>query len=294
MGTTLVQGKYSPLFNYLSKQEARRVVLTFEEIEHLLSVTLPRSAYTYQAWWGNTRSGTYVQAAAWLEAGFRVDDVQFGKTVEFVKVSREILTKKKNKVVKEEMITNKEEILDIAQEEFEFFQKITSKMDLIQTFFAQNSHRRFAEEELQQQFDVIRSWRRMLGNIELDMNLLAAQLVKEFLVDQYTITSFAPNRKQEDPATFLYDEKTADGERILATLKTAMPALPNDFGPHQKGGILHDFRKLTSKQATAKYFFVTEALAFRIIQKKYAQHLSGISLVLLPQALDDEKWIIEM
>ncbi|MEK5420675.1 hypothetical protein MKZ08_01200 [Viridibacillus sp. FSL R5-0477] len=294
METTLVQGKYLPLFNYLKRQEERRVVLTFEEIEQILTVTLPRSAYTYHAWWGNTRSGTYVQAAAWLEAGFRVDEVQFGKSVEFVKVSREILTKKKNKVVKEEMSTNKERALNVEQEEFDFFQRMTAKMDLIQTFFVHNSHRRFAAEELQEQFDVVRSWKRMLGNIEQDMNLLASQLVIEFLIGKYDIPSFSADKTQQDSSTFTYDETTTEGNRILATLRTVIPALPNDFGPHQKGGMLHDFRTLNSKQAYAKYFFVTEVLTFKIVQQKYAQQLSGISLVLLPQALDDEKWVVKL
>lgn len=90
-------GKYFPLHEFLQQQEKEQVILSFKKMEEILQTSLPQSAYKYQAWWGNTRSGTYVQSAAWLEAGFRVEYIQFGEYVEFRKSAKALLTKKRSR-----------------------------------------------------------------------------------------------------------------------------------------------------------------------------------------------------
>ena len=52
------------------------VILTFAEIEALLNDTLPDSARSKRAWWSNRSKGAW-QASAWMEAGYRVEDVDF-------------------------------------------------------------------------------------------------------------------------------------------------------------------------------------------------------------------------
>lgn len=93
----MIKGKYAPLFDFLREQTDRVVTLKYEEIEKILGNKLPASAYKHKAWWGNTRSGTYVQSASWLEANFRVEEVFFGEEVVFQKTSTELLTKKRYK-----------------------------------------------------------------------------------------------------------------------------------------------------------------------------------------------------
>lgn len=95
MPTIKEKGKYFPLYQFLSMQQEKEIVISYEEIEKIICSKLPQSAYRHQAWWGNTRSGTYIQSAAWLEAGYRVMDIQFGKSVEFHKVADILLTKKR-------------------------------------------------------------------------------------------------------------------------------------------------------------------------------------------------------
>lgn len=64
-------GKYDPLREYLSKCEGTDIMITFKKIDSILSPDrLPQSAYDYRNWWENTRGNP--QAAAWLEAGWRV------------------------------------------------------------------------------------------------------------------------------------------------------------------------------------------------------------------------------
>ncbi|HWI47214.1 MAG TPA: hypothetical protein VNU45_03185 [Rummeliibacillus sp.] len=284
-GHTL-KGKYLPLYEYLSKQQERQIVLTFEEIEEILQAKLPKSAYKYQAWWGNTRSGTYVQAAAWLEAGFRVDIVQFGRCVEFIKVSKEILTKKKNKVMRESLVSKS--IPDTTYNDIETFQKIMTKMDAVQQFFTENNHRRFTDETIVSQFKVFCEWRRLFGKIEQDVNYLAKQLMHEFLLEKHLLAPNSSYIKQQDEYTFLYEEKTTTGEKIAAVLKTVPHSLTADFAPSQRSRLLQDCRLLNYTNATIQYYFVTEEPAFNVIEKNYKQYLGNIQLILLPKVIADK------
>jgi hypothetical protein len=65
-------GKYAPLLQFLQRQTAQRVVMTYAEIEGILGFKLPNSAYNYTMWW-NPKGHPHCQA--WLQAGFNVADV---------------------------------------------------------------------------------------------------------------------------------------------------------------------------------------------------------------------------
>lgn len=78
--------KYTPIANYLNRQiEQRCITLTFNEIEDILSFTLPSSAYKYNAWWANENDGNHTHARSWLSAGWRTKNVEIGKKVTFIK-----------------------------------------------------------------------------------------------------------------------------------------------------------------------------------------------------------------
>jgi predicted DNA-binding protein (UPF0251 family) len=75
--------KYFPLNQFLSRSSKKRVRLSFTEIEKILDAPLPESAKRGRSFWSNRARGG-VQAAAWLEAGFRVADVDLiGRVVVF-------------------------------------------------------------------------------------------------------------------------------------------------------------------------------------------------------------------
>ncbi len=87
--------KYYPLYQYLQQNERDRVTLTLAQIEGLLEASLPATAYSQRAWWSNRSHGA-VQAAAWMEAGYHVLDldleaqeVTFGKPGLVYNVRRE-------------------------------------------------------------------------------------------------------------------------------------------------------------------------------------------------------------
>lgn len=69
--------KYYPLYEYLTDRSdrAERVELTFAQIETILDAPLPASARKSRSWWANSQTPGRVQAAAWIEAGYLVDEV---------------------------------------------------------------------------------------------------------------------------------------------------------------------------------------------------------------------------
>jgi hypothetical protein len=74
--------RYDPLRHHLASQRSSVVRLTFAEVEALVG-PLPASATRYPAWWANDRSHT--QAAAWLDAGWRVEGIRLGRWAQFTR-----------------------------------------------------------------------------------------------------------------------------------------------------------------------------------------------------------------
>ena len=66
--------KYQPLQDYLRGSNQQKVILTLPEIEEIMNDTLPKSAWTNKAWWSNRGKGA-LQALAWMEVGYRVEDI---------------------------------------------------------------------------------------------------------------------------------------------------------------------------------------------------------------------------
>lgn len=79
--------KYQPLREYLAeRQHMSRVRMTFAEVAAVIGEALPPSAFKYREWWSDTTNRS--QAAAWMDAGFKVDNVQLAGdsgSVEFLR-----------------------------------------------------------------------------------------------------------------------------------------------------------------------------------------------------------------
>ncbi len=65
--------KYNPLRDFLATYRATQIHLAFEQIENIIGSELEKEAYTFKSWWENESSNP--QAAAWMEAGWEVADV---------------------------------------------------------------------------------------------------------------------------------------------------------------------------------------------------------------------------
>ncbi len=66
-------GKYEPLGDFLRKQRASHVPMTFAEIERIIGGKLP-SSQKYPAWWSNNTSNN-MMTQVWLDAGFQTEQV---------------------------------------------------------------------------------------------------------------------------------------------------------------------------------------------------------------------------
>ena len=76
--------KYYPLFKHLQRCPEGEHILTFTEIEALLSKPLPASARTNKNWWSNRDSSSSLQANAWVSAGYHIVAVDLpNQTVTF-------------------------------------------------------------------------------------------------------------------------------------------------------------------------------------------------------------------
>jgi len=79
--------KYQPLTQHLRTQRAGRVPMSFAEIERVLGTKLPPSAISHRAWWSNNPTNN-VMTKAWLEAGFRSEQVDLdGRRLVFKRVA---------------------------------------------------------------------------------------------------------------------------------------------------------------------------------------------------------------
>ena len=74
-------GKYTPLENYLRNlpRSQREVRLDFAQIERILKIKLPPSAYESELWWTKEKEGNHVTARAWSNAGWEVDRLNLDK-----------------------------------------------------------------------------------------------------------------------------------------------------------------------------------------------------------------------
>jgi len=68
--------KYQALHEHLRRSGREALTLSFTQIESLMGAKLPPSAREARAWWSNRSHGA-LQASAWMEAGYQVDEVDF-------------------------------------------------------------------------------------------------------------------------------------------------------------------------------------------------------------------------
>jgi predicted DNA-binding protein (UPF0251 family) len=70
--------KYFPLYQHLKGVTDERIKFTFAEIERIVAAALPDSAYSSRSFWSNRACGG-IQAAAWLDANYRVIEIDLAQ-----------------------------------------------------------------------------------------------------------------------------------------------------------------------------------------------------------------------
>jgi hypothetical protein len=71
--------KYAKLSSYLMSIDVEELALTFAGIEKIIEFPLPKSAYTYPAWWSNQASPGHSQSSAWQAAGWHTRKVDLSE-----------------------------------------------------------------------------------------------------------------------------------------------------------------------------------------------------------------------
>ena len=80
-------GKYDPLRDYLRRQRADELELTFVDIELRLRAMLPKSAARQQWWVGDGCPSSGIQCEAWKAAGFEALLIEGKDRVRFRRVT---------------------------------------------------------------------------------------------------------------------------------------------------------------------------------------------------------------
>jgi hypothetical protein len=80
----LLMTRFSLLTKYLEALRVKSDRLSYKSIEKILTTKLPPIAYTNHFWWENDPNKK--QCRGWLNAGWRVDDINLGNTITFKKI----------------------------------------------------------------------------------------------------------------------------------------------------------------------------------------------------------------
>ena len=127
--------KYDPLNTFLRQNGENRIHLSFSQLESILSFTLGKSPRNHRAWWAN---GGHDHAAAWLDAGYKVDEVNF--TRRYVVFAKDGATSQVEKKTKTPTITKPvlrdiplyrvtDDIITLCGYTFSFIQELIPECD---------------------------------------------------------------------------------------------------------------------------------------------------------------------
>ena len=81
----MTSSTYQRLTDYLLQKDQDMLRLSFQEIEDILGVALPPSAYEHRAWWANSLSHSHARHG-WLKANYETAKVDVdGREVSFMR-----------------------------------------------------------------------------------------------------------------------------------------------------------------------------------------------------------------
>ncbi len=130
-------------------------------------------------------------------------------------------------------------------------------------------------------YTYLSSLKAILGNASNGMSFVATLMAKDYLSHKLPMKSFDAAAKPQGAPGLDIDERTMDGKRVVAEIKTTTPYQGSDLGAQQKATFKKDFDKLRQVEAEHKFFFVTEQATFEIVKRRYIDQLHGVKVVLL-------------
>ena len=265
VGDERMLGKYSPLYRFLNDSKEAIVILRFKEMEALLCFKLPVSAYKHRSWWAN-QARPIAQRKAWGKANYLVDEVNFEHNYVCFRKKGAIISRLPYK----------------APYARNSLPTLTTKVNRL-TEVIRESDNLFNTKTIDEQFQLVRTISRIIGNINYDLKLLSYYYVNAFLQQTYALMSY------KAPAVLdkSIDETLPDGRRIIGKLKTAYPYGATYLTTAQIRTLKKDILFLQQKEADVKYLFVIDEHMYGLLLDKYRNLLVGISVVWLPEALSN-------
>jgi len=131
-------------------------------------------------------------------------------------------------------------------------------------------------------FRFLAAMKEIVGNSDNDLSLVASIMARDWLCSNLKMCSYDAVRKAQNAPGLDVDERTEDGARVVAEIKTTEPYQKNDLGAAQLDSFRKDFAKLNTAVAAHRFFFVTSPRAFEMMRAKYAAQIPDVTVVLLP------------
>jgi len=122
----------------------------------------------------------------------------------------------------------------------------------------------------------------IVGNASNGLSFVATLMAKAHIERVLPMRPFDAALKPMGAPGLDIDERTVDGRRVIAEIKTTTPYLGDKLGASQKSSFVKDFVKLQRDEADHKFFFVTDKATFDVVRRRYASALDGVVVVLLP------------
>ena len=127
----------------------------------------------------------------------------------------------------------------------------------------------------------LRAMKEIVGNSHNDINTVACLMAKDYLCRKLPMRDYDAMGKAHGANGPDIDERTVDGQRVIAEIKTTGAFGYSDVRSPQKEAFLDDFQRLRITEAGHKFFFVVDPEIFGIVRRKYAAHIPGVTLVLV-------------
>jgi len=113
-------GKYNPLATFLAATPTfvSEATFSFGQIEQIIGAPLPWAAYEHRQWWENEATGRHVQARAWMNAGWRVSEVD--QTQKWVRFRRAVTSQRTSS-------PGNDHLLSFLENEYKSLRKIAAE-----------------------------------------------------------------------------------------------------------------------------------------------------------------------
>jgi len=166
--------------------------------------------------------------------------------------------------------------------EQEYLHKLANRLITLRNFL--NSLDVNDDIAIVQWFEWLAQIKEIQGNGNNDISFTACLMAKAYLIREFgEIDGFDVSAKPQGAPGLDIDIQTRAGKRIIGEIKTTVPysGARNDLGAQQKDAFQKDFAKLNNTPADYKYFFVTDAATYDIVQRKFANQIPGVQVIQL-------------